>query len=68
MDIRTLPALAVIAALLCGCASSSVPLPDTAKLPERRLSSDEQKKKISEMIANAQARQREAATQIETGK
>jgi hypothetical protein len=55
--------------LMSGC-SSQLPqsLPDIVKLPEKLLSKDEQQAKMSEMTAKAQARQTEAAKQIEDSK
>lgn len=61
---------AALAGALSGCAET-VPLaqlPDSAKLPQRVLSKDEQKRTMDEMIEKGQSHQVEAAKQIEKGK
>jgi hypothetical protein len=65
-----LTAAALVAGVLGGCAETAplATLPDSAKLPQKVLSKDEQQQTMKEMIERGQTHQAEAAKQIEKGK
>ena len=68
--IYVLALLAVGVVVLGGCSETMplVQLPDITKLPEKVLSSDEQRGKVDEMAAKARQHQTEAVKEIEAGK
>jgi hypothetical protein len=63
-------ASAAMGASLLGCAEtlSLADLPNVAKLPEKLLSKEEQKKTMNTMVEKAQTHQTEAVKEIEKGK
>jgi len=61
---------ALVAGAVGGCAETTplAQLPDSAKLPQKVLTKDEQQRTMKEMIERGQTHQTEAAKQIEKGK